>query len=62
MRYFYDTVNIRYNIWTGRSKEDYLEIINDKGKDGWRFVGFVPINLRPKGVKGTELIFEKKTE
>lgn len=59
MKYIYDTVSISFNIWTGRSKEDYLDIINEKGKDGWRFVGFTPPHAKPKGVKGTELIFEK---
>lgn len=60
MRYIYDTVSISYSIWTGRSKDDYLDIINEKGMDGWRFVCFTPMNTRPKGVKGIELIFEKQ--
>ena len=59
MKYIYDAVSISFSIWTGRSKDDYLDIINEKGRKGWRFVGFVPMNVRPKGVKGTELIFEK---
>lgn len=60
--YIYEVVNISYNIWTGRSKQDYLEILNERGREGWRFVGFLPYNMRPKGVKGTELIFEKEME
>ena len=58
--YIYEAISIRYSIWTGRAKQDYLEIINEKGKDGWRFVGFLPYNLKPRGVKGQELIFEKE--
>ena len=59
MRYTYEAVSISYSIWTGRSKNDYLEIINERGREGWRFVGFSPSNARPKGVKGMELVFER---
>lgn len=58
-KYIYDAVSISFNIWTGRSKDDYLDIINEKGREGWRFVAFAPAHAKPKGVKGTELIFEK---
>jgi len=60
--YIYEAINISFNMWTGRSKDDYLEILNERGRKGWKFVGFLPGNLRPKGVKGTELIFEKETD
>lgn len=56
----YDTVSISYSIWTGRSKDDYLDIINQKGEDGWRFICFAPNYAKPKGVKGVELLFEKE--
>ena len=59
MKYIYDAVSISYSIWTGRSKDDYLDIINEKGRDGWRFITFTPINAKPKGVRGIELVFEK---
>lgn len=59
MQYEYETINISYSIWTGKSKDDYLEIINERGANGWRFVGFTPLEARPKGVSGIELIFEK---
>ncbi|NNF36274.1 MAG: DUF4177 domain-containing protein [Saprospiraceae bacterium] len=62
MRYIYEAVSISYSIWTGRSKQDYLEIINERGDEGWRFVTFSPMGARPKGVKGIELIFEKQVE
>ena len=60
MKYIYDTVSISYSIWTGRSKVDYLDIINEKGHDGWKFISFTPNYARPKGAKGIELIFEKQ--
>jgi len=59
MQYIYETESIKHNIWTNRSSDDYLIIINERGKAGWRFVCFTPIGARPKGVKGIELIFEK---
>lgn len=58
--YVYEAVAIGWSPWTGKSKGDYLEIINERGRDGWRFVGFVPTTFRVKGVKGTELVFEKE--
>ena len=62
MKYIYETVAISYSIWTGRSKDDYLDVINERGEQGWRFVCFSPMNAKPKGVKGIELIFEKQME
>jgi len=63
-KFIYEAQSISYSIWTGKSRDDYLEIINERGRDGWRFVGFLPVNLKPKGkkVKGTELIFEKEID
>ena len=61
-KYIYETVIVKYSIWTGRAKDDYLEIINERGLDGWRFVTFTPVYARPNGVKGIELIFEKEVE
>ena len=60
MQYIYETIQISYSIWTGKSKDDYLDIVNERGSLGWRFVGFTPLAARPKGVKGIELIFEKQ--
>ena len=59
MKYKYETIRINYSIWTGKSSDDYLEIINDRGAQGWRFVCFTPLEARPKGVDGIELVFEK---
>lgn len=59
MNYIYEAETIAFNMWTGGSRDDYLEIINKRGENGWRFVGFVPLHAKHKGVKGTELVFEK---
>lgn len=61
-KYRYEAISISFSAWTGRSKDDYLEIINERGKEGWRFVGFTPHSAKPRGVKGTELIFEQEIE
>ena len=59
MKYIYETINIRYSIWTGRSSDDYLDIIKERGSKGLRYVTFSPMHAKPKGVKEIELIFEK---
>ena len=61
-KYIYETENLPYSMWTGKAKKDYFQIINDRGEMGWRFVAFLPAAFRPKGVKGTELIFERVIE
>ncbi len=61
-KYEYKVYSITYSIWTGTAREDYLEIINNLGAKGWRFIDFSPPHLRPKGVKGTDLIFEREVE
>ncbi|MEM6349094.1 MAG: DUF4177 domain-containing protein [Bacteroidota bacterium] len=53
-------VSLSFNAWTGRYNEDYLKIINERGAEGWRFLCFTPGTALPKGVKGTELVFEKE--
>lgn len=44
-----------YNI------ETYKEIINKRGKEGWRYVGYIPTKQRGTGhIQEIELIFEIK--
>ncbi len=62
MKYIYETEEISFSIWTGRSEHDYLYIINERGQRGWRFVNFAPSFTKPKDVKGIELIFEKQID
>ena len=59
-KYEYKSVSIGFSVWTGRAKSDYLEVLNEYGAEGWRFVDFAPNFARPKGVKGIEMIFERK--
>lgn len=62
MQYIYETVNLGYNQWTQKTKLDYFDIINEKGREGWRFVCFSPKEINSKEVKGIELVFEKQIE
>ncbi len=62
MHYEYETISIKYSIWTGKSSDDYLEIINERGSKGWRFVCFTPTSANPKNVSGIELVFERVVE
>ena len=44
-----------YNI------EDYRTIIEERAKNGWRYVGFIPTKQRGTGhIQEMDLIFEKK--
>ena len=58
MKYKYQAIRIPYNSWSGKAEADYLDIINEKGAKGWRFVGFEPLIAKAeKGIRGTELEF-----
>lgn len=39
---------------------DYQEIIDEKAKQGWRYVGYIPTKQRGTGhIQELDLIFEK---
>jgi hypothetical protein len=61
-KYIYETYILKFSAWSGKAEQDYLNIINEYGARGWRFVGFPPGFTRPKGMKGIELLFEKEVE
>ena len=40
---------------------DHRGIIEDRAKEGWRYVGYLPVRLRNTGhIQQIELIFEKE--
>ena len=47
-------------VWTGKVDGDYLQLLNEYGVDGWKFVAFVPGHLYPKAAKGQEILFERE--
>jgi len=59
-KYKYEAEPLAFSVWTGKAKHDYLAVLNERGEQGWRFVGFLPNHLKPSGVKHSELIFEKE--
>lgn len=61
-RYEYKVVSMEYSQWTGKVKADYLEVLNVNGTEGWKFYGFTPGAIRPKGAKGVEMIFEREKD
>lgn len=62
IKYEYEVASITFNQWNGKADVDYLDLINDYGRRGWRFVEFTPAGFSPKGAKGAELIFERTYE
>ena len=60
-RYEYKVVSLGFNIWSGKAKHDYYEILKEYGADGWRFIQFTPVPAKPsKAESGMEMIFERK--
>lgn len=64
-RYAYEKVKYKVNGWkilTGTVYviENYKAVINKRAKEGWRFVGYVPIKINGHGaIEEVDLIFEK---
>lgn len=64
--YEYETVSCELGGWglgSGNVYEigDYRTIINQRAKEGWRYVGYIPTTQRGTGHTQTmDLIFEKE--
>lgn len=64
-KYEYEKVKYKVNGWKilrGNIYiiENYKTLINKRAKDGWRFVGYIPVKLGGHGdFEEIELIFEK---
>ena len=64
--YEYERVKCNYNGWGFLGGNvynigDFQEIINNRAKDGWRYVGFIPSKQRGTGhIQELTLIFEKQ--
>ena len=60
-KYEYKVILMKIDkVWTGKPTVDYLNILNDMGREGWRFKEFVSASLRPKGVRDQEILFERE--
>ncbi len=64
-RYEYEKVDCNINGWgpfagNAYGIGDYKDIINERARNGWRYIGFVPTKQRGTGhIEEIELIFEK---
>lgn len=65
-KYEYERVCVDLGGWgvlNGNVYElgDYQTIINERAKNGWRYVGYIPTKQRGTGhIEEIDLIFEKK--
>ena len=65
-KYEYEKVVCEFGGWGAFSGnvysiEDYKKIIEERAKNGWRYVGYIPTKQRGTGhIQELELIFEKK--
>lgn len=59
--YDYKIIRIPISMWTGKPKEDYLNVIREYAEEGWRFI---QIYRPPSHAYGNsyyqEVIFEKQ--
>jgi len=59
----YKIIRIPISIWTGKAKEDYLDVIKEYAAEGWRFI---QVYTPPRAGSGLsyyiEVIFEKRKE
>lgn len=61
-KYEYKVISVKWSMWTGKAKQDYLQIINEYGQQGWRFVQVVHGVAQSKSSKGIELVLEREVE
>lgn len=61
-KYEYKVVKLKFSIWKQKAEADYLEVLNDYGQEGWRFVDFAPKQAVPDNANGNkiEMIFERR--
>ncbi len=65
-KYSYEKIECKFNGWgafAGNSYgiNDYQEIIDKKGSEGWRYAGFIPTVQRGTGhIEEMVLVFEKE--
>ena len=61
--YKYVTIELGGGIWINNADRRHREAIDREAKDGWRYVGYVPIDFNGRGAPmGVDLIFERKAD
>jgi len=59
-RYEYQIVEIKVNNWSKKPKEDLLEVMNEYGDIGWKFICFEPSIKKSESQKIIKLVFERE--
>ncbi|MBT8189119.1 MAG: DUF4177 domain-containing protein [Saprospiraceae bacterium] len=59
MKYEYKVVTLKRSMWSGKVRADYLEALNEYGKEGWQFKMFADKYVVSEPYKRVELIFER---
>lgn len=58
-KYEYKAIVIEMNAWGTKAKADYLDVLNEMGAEGWKFIQFMPVET--KNLKTQfEILFERK--
>ena len=59
--YFYVTVTAKSSFFSTSSDPEYRNIINRAAEEGWRYVGFLPVQQTANGaILEYDLIFERE--
>ena len=59
--YTYEYERIQTNGFFDYTTQEYQDIIDQRGRDGWRYAGFIPILQAGHGfIIEMDLIFEKE--
>ena len=63
IKYKYEFVRVKARFLSREPSQDYQEIINNKAKDGWKFIQIFSPGTGYYGTAGYyELIFEKENQ
>lgn len=60
-RYEYETMDVGGGFWLDNSKRMHRELIDTRAREGWRYVGYVPMEYMGSGIpQWLDLIFERE--
>lgn len=59
--YEYVMIDTGGGFWINNAEGSHREVIDREARDGWRYVGYVPLTFTGNGgIKSMDLIFERK--
>ena len=60
-RYEYETIHVGGGFWIDNSGCKHREVIDQRARNGWRYVGYVPTEFTSGGsTRWLDLIFERE--